>query len=234
MVICYSNNFLFLRLPKNASSSLSEFFVQNYCDSAKDKWTMVNDCGIKDNNIPKPLIDKYRHQTRFIHLMLQEVIDNEIITTEQAINLPKIACIREPLDRQLSLYFFLYRNKRGQISPKHFREQFVTGCHITDTNNCNLQSDFLKINGEYKGKTTHWSYDNLSISLQNFAKEKNIPLKSPIANRKSGLKPKKKTLIDEYYDVTTRKAVEKYYEKDYELYYKVLDNETNQGVHTQN
>lgn len=99
MVICDSFNFNFLRIPKNASSSLSEFFIRNFC-SKEDIFTEVNDCGIPSHNVPQELIRKYAHKYRFIHLTLQELINNNMLTEEKARSMQNIGVIRNPYERQ--------------------------------------------------------------------------------------------------------------------------------------
>lgn len=226
MVICHSHNFLFLRLPKNASSSIAEYMVKNYCDQSVDQWTTVNDAGIKNNNVPQSLQTKYKVHTRWIHLMLQEVIDNDVITEDKAIQLNKYAVIRDPLERQLSLFFFLMRNRRAVATPQEFRKQFAQGKHESDTNNCNLQSDFMKINGKIYDNTYYWLYDNLNDCISTFTKSIDKPIVWDLQQRKSGIKPKNNNLINEFYDTATRRAVEEYYAADFELYEKLV-NETN-------
>ena len=110
MVVSHSNNFIFLRVPKNASSSLAEFFVRNCCDSS-DQYTAVNDCGILNQNIPSQVLSIYRHQSRFIHLTLDELVSNDIVTLDKAKSMTKIMVLRNPFDRQLSLYFFLCKQQ---------------------------------------------------------------------------------------------------------------------------
>lgn len=218
MVICEKHKFIFLRIPKNASSSLAEFFVNNFCEKS-DTWTEVNDCGIRDNNIDPILIRKYRHQYRFIHLMLQELVGNKVITTKDVDNKQIISVLRNPHMRQLSLYFFL---KRGQgKSVDEFRHIFREGKHETDTSNSILQVDYAKLDGVDRG--TWWSYNKLDQELANFCKEKGIGQGIKLKKFKGGYTPKQIELFEQYYDQKTIDAVKKYYEKDFE---KLLELET--------
>ena len=216
MVICDKYNFTFLRIPKNASSSLAEFFVRNFCD-ANDKYTEVNDCGIRNHNVPPQLIQKYRDKYRFIHLTLQELIDNKIITREDAYQKQNIGVLRNPFDRQLSLYFFLKR--RQNISPSEFRNLFSNGCHASDPSNRILQTDYVSIDSV--DVADWWLYETLDKKASKFIEEKNVSTSKNLQRYKSNMKPKKHDLFDQYYDQKTIDAVKKYYEKDFEKYYEL-------------
>ena len=214
MVISDTNNFLYIRVPKNASTSLATFFVQNYCN-ANDKWTSIGDSGLKTNNISEEVIKKHRKQYRFIHLTLNEIIQEGVITEEDARKKKIIGVIRNPLERQLSLYFFLNRQSSGTESVTQFRNIMQKGFYESDGSNGILQSDYLKIRDENVGE--FWKYDNLDTHIKQFIEQYGKP-DFPIKQFKSNIKPKNKNLINEYYDAATRKAVETYFTKDFELY----------------
>ena len=216
MVISKKNNFIYLRIPKNASSSLAEFFIRNFCDS-NDVYTEINDCGILSNNVSRNLISKYSYQYRFIHLTLQELINNNVVSKEYAMNSRNICVIRNPFERQLSLYFFLRRGRPTSVAD--FRESFKFGRHVGDISNSLLQTSYSEIDGQDFGDW--WVYDNLTEYKDKFltdhGKENTIDLKY----FKNIYKPKKADLINEYFDETTKNAVRKYYEKDFAKYYEL-------------
>lgn len=217
MVICDKYNFNFIRIPKNASSSLAHFFVKNCCNQ-RDIYTEVNDAGIANNNVPHNIVLKYKNQYRFIHLTLQEIIDNGLINKSDAIKSTNIGVIRNPFDRQLSLYFFLNR-KTGNNSPDQFREHFKNGYHYKDGSNHILQTNYLTVDGDDRGEW--WSYDNLDQHINGFIKRNNISVNTDLQQFKSEMKPKNATLFDQYYDQNTISAVRKYYEKDFEKYFEI-------------
>ena len=212
MVICEQHNFLYLRIPKNASSSLAEYFIRNYC-AMSDRWTEVNDCGIRDHKVDINVINKFRHQYRWIHLTLQELRDNGIVTTYDAHNKDVISVLRNPYMRQISLYFFL---KRGQNkSVEEFRELFKNGHHISDVSNAILQTDYAKLDGVDCG--TWWLYNKLDRHVDMFEKQHpGVKINKPLGNHKGTWTPKDQGLFEQYYDEKTRDAVRKYYEKDFE------------------
>lgn len=206
-------NHIFVRIPKNASTSLATFFVKNYADE-NSKYTLINDSGTPNKGIPQRVLTKYIAGYRFIHLTLNEIVSEGIITEQQARTRKVIGVIRDPLDRQLSLYFFL---KKGPGYVNEFREMFSEGCG-TDRNNKILQSDYLKIGNETVGE--YWAYPNIDNHLKQFVAEHPIKLKTQLPNYKSSLRKNqdKQQLIDKYYDQKTIDAVRKYYEPDFELY----------------
>lgn len=211
MVICDKHQFLYLRIPKNASSSLAEFFVRNFCEIS-DKWTEVNDCGIRDHKVDINVINKYRHQYRWIHLTLQELVDNGLVQRHQAHNYQVLSVIRNPFMRQLSLYFFL---KRGQKkSVEEFRHLFREGKHESDISNGILQTEYSKLDGADCG--TWWLYNKLDQHVEDFCKEKNVQASMSLPNHKGNWTPKDQSLFEEYYDEKTTDAVKKYYERDFE------------------
>lgn len=217
MVICEKHNFIFLRIPKNASTSLATFFIKGYTDK-HDIYTGVGDAGIKSKNVPEKVLNKYREGYRFIHLTLQELVDNNLVSEEKLQDKRCIGVIREPLDRQLSLYFFKRRSRPGSASPAEFREMFSRGFCAGDTNNQFLQTDYLTVNGQNYGE--YWLYDDLTSRLNMFIKETPPDRLIDLPTYKSKMRKTldKEELIEQYYDQKTLDAVKKYYEKDFELY----------------
>jgi len=214
MVICDTCNFTYVRIPKNASSSLAHFFVKNYC-SQNDKYTEVNDAGIRSHNVPSSLINKYREQYRFIHLTMQELVDNNIITKDDLLKKENIGVIRNPFERQLSLFFFLQRQSNDK-RPETFRKHFEKGFHYRDMSNHILQTDYLKVDGDDVG--TWWVYENLHQYVQEFAKRKKVKIVTGgLQNFKSNMRPKGE-IFDLYYDKKTENAVMEYYEQDFIKY----------------
>jgi len=218
MVICEKYNFVFLRVPKNASSSLAEFFVRNFCDMG-DKWTDVNDCGLPMNNIPRELVYKYADKYRYIHLTLEELVQNRMLPPTDLERKRIITVIRDPLMRQLSLYFFLKRVETPSI--EEFRSIFKDGYHASDPSNKILQTEYPRVYGYDYGE--YWLYNKLDRYVDSFAKQNNVIPQNSLQKFKSGFTPQQVNLIDKWYDQKTLDAVRKYYEKDFE---KIIELET--------
>lgn len=221
MFICHSHNFVFLRIPKNASSSIAHYLVDNLGNNSSDLWTEVNDRnGPKMNGVDQRIRKKYRHHSRYIHLTLQELIEEKLISVEDATRMNKIGIIRNPLERQLSLYFWLCRNRKSVHDVNSFRKQFSKGKHESDSNNQFTQVDYLKVNGELCDNTIFWKYDDLEQLVRQFVRSKNPDYKTEIPRHKAEVSPDedRNKLIDKYYDDETRAAVLDYYSEDFRIY----------------
>lgn len=205
MVISHTQNLIFLRVPKNASTSIAHHFIKG-CDRSVDRWTQLADAGIRNNRIPQHLLHKYAYQYHSYHMTLQEILDSDLITESQAREMKKIVVIRDPLHRQLSLYFFLHHNKPK--SPEHFREIFSTGKHKSDINNAITQTTYAKLHGEIAPNVDFWKFDDVNKKLSN------------LDTFKSEHRPKTSMpdLVESYYDEPTRQAVLDYYREDLDLY----------------
>lgn len=212
MVSSEQHNLIFLRLPKNASTSLATWFIQNACDK-NDIWTGIGDSGHGPNNFPQQVLTKYAHQYRKIHLTLNELVDNNVIPYEVAKERRIIGVVRNPYHRQLSLFFF--KSRSTDKSPAKFREEFRNGCHDTDKNNQILQSDYFKLGDEWAPNADPWLYDEIDTRLRGLGIKETHPLRTYKSNRK----PKDmESLEREYYDEKTRAAVYEYYKEDFKLF----------------
>jgi len=120
-----------------------------------------------------------------------------------------INIIRDPFERQLSLYFW---KQRGNRSPEDFRKQFKNGYHANDVSNKITQYDYGCVAGEHVAKC--WLYDDIERHLQQFCSDRNLPNTS-LNTYKSTVSDKKDM---SYYDEETYAAVAEYYAKDIELY----------------
>lgn len=216
MVICNSYNFIFLTIPRCASTSLSAFFVTNFCTAPKDEWMPIHN-DIKQKNVSDEIIRKYRADYEYLHLTLQQAVDSKLLTLEQATSMTKIAVLREPLARQLSLYCLFTKNNINHRTPKFFRREFRKGHHFLDYNNKKLQIDFSKLNGVIAPNTVFWNFNNLEAEVAAFCRDK-----PPIKYKLNKLNKSDFHTLDEYYDETTRQAVLSYYAEDLEAYANVL------------
>ena len=194
MIRSDSNKFIFLRVPKNASSSLAQWFIKNYTDEY-DVYTEVNDGGISSKGDARKLHSKYSKDSHFIHMTLQELKDEGIVHMGHLKDYETISVIRNPLERQLSLHFFLASLHRYKPEPGKFREHFWEGHHIDDTNNKILQSDYTIVDGVDYG--TWWGYDNLDYHVTKFEETHGVA-KFPLGKLKMGIT--NHSLLDEFYD----------------------------------
>lgn len=217
MVICKTHNFIFLRIPKNASTSLAAFFVKNFCTN-DDIYTYIGNAQVGSNNIDPRVVQRYKQDHRIIHMTLNEIVDESVIDPDFVMESDVIGVMRNPLERQLSLFFFLSKEfKLNNTSVAEFRKQFKNGCHASDPNNAITQSEYLKLGDDMVG--SFWLYENVADELNKFVTEKGVKINDPLRNYKSNYRNRRDdALIDEYYDEATRRAVEDYYAEDMEIY----------------
>lgn len=215
MVICKSQKFIFLRVPKNASTSLATFFVKGYCDK-DDIYSGIGDSSVSRQNIPDSIHTKYRKGYRIIHLTLNELIQNQLIDESFARDCRIIGVIRDPFDRQLSLYSFKNRGK-GNNSPEDFRRMFRNGYCDDDLNNRIPQSDYLKIGDESVGEW--WLYDDLNEHLKTFQAKYPMTRTIDLPHYKSSFRKNvdKQEQIDYYYNDEVKNAVREYYAEDFKI-----------------
>lgn len=215
MVFSESNNFLFLRVPKNASTSLGSFFAKNLATGPKDIYTKISDAGVTNKNFPERVRIKHANQHHFIHMTLQELVDDGVIKESDLKGKKVITVIREPLERQLSLYFF--KRKNMGVSPEDFRRHMKNGYYEGDGSNFILQSDYGVLNG--KDYAEPWLYENLEAHLAEFLGEIGYWGGPPLPRYKASFKPKAENdeLIRSFYDEKTKEAVLSYYTKDIEV-----------------
>lgn len=216
MVICEKYKFIFLRIPKTASTSLSVFFVKNFCSKADiyTKVGSVNNINIEHNNIPKHMVEKY-DSNRIIHLTLNEIVDLGVASRSEVQSKDVIAVLRNRLDRQLSLFFYLSKKYRFSSDVKTFRKMFAEGKHESNVNNSITQYDYCVLDNVNVGK--YWRYEDIQSNIQKFVDRHGIIVNHALAHYKLGHKSVK-ALKSEYYDKRTIRAVEEYYSKDFELY----------------
>lgn len=215
MVSSHNYNSIFLRVPKNASTSLATWFIRNACDKS-DIWTGIGDSGIEPNNFPQAVLNKYRVQYRKIHMTLNELVNENVIPFKVAQNRRIIGVVRNPYHRQLSLFFF--RAKNTDKSVEAFRKEYAKGCHSIDLNNQILQSHYFYLGDDFAPNAEPWLYEEINTNLEKFIKETGLTVKHPLATYKSNRKPKDmESLEKEYYDDATREAVYNYYKKDFDL-----------------
>lgn len=216
MVICESYNFVFLRIPKNASSTMCKYFIENYCKTS-DRYTMVNEAKIPNTNIPHEVVMNNKKDYHYIHMTLQELVDYKLVSRGRLKEMRVIGILRDPIERQISLHYFLQNKFKKTVTPENFRENFRLGHHITDTNNLNRQVDYLRLDGDVIGEW--WIYDKLQEHVDAFASAHDKS--SDLGRLKANLRIDQKYTQDELYDAATYDAVRDYFREDVELYEKL-------------
>jgi hypothetical protein len=213
MYISHKHKFAFLRVPKTASSSLSEFFIRNI-DDPDAIYTEVDDIKLPARNLPHGIKEKYKQDYAYFHLTLDQIYDEGLITADQIRSYKIIAIMREPIDRHLSFYHF-YRKweSKGKPSKKEL-EQMAGGGYFTKHKNSMIpQSDFLTFRGELVGE--YIPYDNFEPRVNEILTDMGIEVKHPMPKHKSGFRKSPSfDLIDE----AMQRAIKNRFSRDFEIY----------------
>ena len=163
MYISHKYKFVYLRSPKTASSSMAEFFIKNIPDPDA-VYTPVEDSRIP-GTVDRHLIAKYAANYQFYHFTIQDLVEEGLLSIHQAKTYNVVSVIRDPIDRQKSFLYFYGKWKAGgrPITLEHYKQWAPNGTFKNEPNSAILQSDFLKLYGEYVG--TFWPYDNMYYHL---------------------------------------------------------------------
>jgi hypothetical protein len=215
MISIRKYKFNFINVPKNASTSIRRFFIDNvvgpedrytaYYNTPTDHWS-------QGMGVHAP------HS----HMDVEYAVEHGLIDLNETI----VGVIREPFERVLSLY--LYRAKQGLISNpsvQHFRESVMSGYYPDTLWQNQEQHTFLEYQGKQVG--TWWLFDNIQKHINQFVETYGVEVKEPLKwQNKSINGHDTKEFVDRFYNEDTRNAVNKYYEQDIELYNRIKNAST--------
>jgi len=209
--------FNFINVPKNASTSIRRFFIDNvvqpedsfsnYYETEDETWSQNMDPVHADNS----------------HMDSTYAIKHGLLDASEKV----VGVVREPVERVLSLY--LYRAKQALIgSPgvQDFRRIVSAHGFYPDFPWQNqLQFTFLPEGGEW------WLFDRISDHIETFVRDHGIRVKEPLKFQNRSLRDQKtKDFVATFYDAASLKAVHKYYEQDIELYNRIKNASPHQKV----
>ena len=212
MYLSHKYKFLFLRTPKTASSSLSDFFINNV-DDPDAIYTEVEDSSIP-GTLPESIVSRYRPYA-FYHFTIEQLISEKVLTEEQAREYYCFALLREPLDRQKSLYYF-YKKWKSPKTPASLDEYKSWAPYglFEDPNSRIIQTDLLKIRGELVGE--YWLYEDLDVRLNHFMTETLGLECPPLPQHKTDTRKDKTNEIE--FDADALIPVHNYFYNDFIMY----------------
>lgn len=214
MYVSHKYKLIFLRTPKTASSSLSEFFIRNIPD-ANAIYTPVEDSSIK-GTINQGMVLKYKKQFKYYHLSLEDLIREKVVTREQALNYRTIAVIRNPVDRQKSFYYF-YKKWKNRTKPPSLEDYKIlapNGTFKDEPNSAIRQTDLLKVGGSIVGE--YWLYEDIGNKLYSLMEELNLPIQVGLPRHKSNFRKNRKDEIE--FDEHSINQLKEVFKEDFTLY----------------
>ena len=186
MYLSHKYKFLFLRTPKTASSSLSDFFINNI-DDPDAIYTEVEDANIP-GTLSEDIVGKYRPYA-FYHFTISQLIAEGVLTLEQAKEYKVFSVLRDPVDRAKSFYYF-YKKFRDVGTPPSI-EQYRSWCYpgtaiFNNDNNSGIQQVALSVhNEELLGD--FWLYEDLNKEVALFMDSLGLP-NAELPQHKTGLR----------------------------------------------
>lgn len=213
MYISHKYKFVFLRSPKTASSSLSDFFVKNI-DDPSAVYTPIDD--IKTSgNVNQSIIDKHRKYNKFCHFTLQDLIDENLITEKMISEYTCFSVLRNPIDRQKSAYYF--RKKYDKKSKPSLNDYKLITKNLTTFKQSPLtgmqQTDLLFFNNKINGNL--WLYEDLDNTLKAFMSSIGVKIKHELPKHKSNIRNKEN---DIEFDNEVITALKKHFYRDFAEY----------------
>ena len=213
MYLSHKHKFLFLRTPKTASSSLSDFFIRNIQDD-EAIYTEVEDSSLP-GTLDEAIVSKYRPYA-FYHFTLNQLIDEGVLTKEQALEYDIFALLRNPVDRAKSFYYFYrkWKDPYGDPSVEQYRQWTDKGVFKGEPNSAIVQSSLLKLGNKSVGR--FWLYEDLDKELSNFMFNRRLRIEHPLPKHKTDSRKNRDNEIEfEEQDIQSMRQT---FKEDFELY----------------
>ena len=219
MYLSHKYKFLFLRTPKTASSSLSDFFINNI-DDPSAIYTEVEDANIP-GTLSEDIVGKYRPYA-FYHFTISQLIAEGVLTLEQAKEYKVFSVLRDPVDRAKSFYYF-YKKFRDVGTPPSI-EQYRSWCYpgtaiFNNDNNSGIQQMTLSVhNNELLGD--FWLYENLNKEVARFMDSLGLP-NAELPQHKTGLRKNVREEIQ--FEQKDLQAIKNTFSADVEMYRRLVN-----------
>jgi|TARA_R110000744_G_scaffold76776_2_gene151967 hypothetical protein len=213
MYISHKHKIVFIRIPKTACSSITEFLIKNIADPEAIH-SGVDDSKIKSTLVSKAPIRKLVMANKYVHYTLQDIVDDGFIKAEDLSTYKIYAVIRNPVDRQKSMYWF--RKKWQKVPPgslQDYKNITIGNCEMKlSPTTGEEQVSFMKYNNKSYG--TFWLFENIDKELNNLMSSLGLNIKHDLPNHKSGNRKK-----DEFeFDKEVLNSLRAHYNNDFAMY----------------
>jgi hypothetical protein len=211
-MIAVNDNLAFLLVPKNASTSIRAFYHITEADINQAKLTpkYINKeiSYFTFNNTKLLCTNRYSRIRSSVHVDLNSIMGTGIIHFKCRV----IAIIRNPLERQLSLYFYRHRQKKynTKISIEDFRSSIADGV-LEGLYMWQEQSQYSFTEHSEK-KVEYWKYEDINQKFLEFGQLQKHNTSFSIDKLSTA------DLVNTFYDQKSKDAVKRYWKKDFELY----------------
>jgi hypothetical protein len=215
MYISHKYKICFVRIPKTACSSITEYLIRNIPDheavhSGVDDVAMKSTLG--KNPIRRPIM-----ANKYVHYTLQDIVKDGFIKENQLKDYTIFGVIRDPVDRQMSMYYFRKKwDRKTKPSLQDYKNITINNCamKINPDATGKIQTDFLTYKGQPYGKFL--LFDNIEEELDKFMKARSMPTGFKLPKHKSGnRKPKQSEIV---FDDEVLNSIKMHYTKDYIMY----------------
>jgi hypothetical protein len=204
----------FVLIPKNASTSIRAFYgvplTPEKIVESKVAGISLNET-VQSFNFGRAKIlttNEYEKDKFSEHVNIRTILNTNTLNKDTRI----ISVIRNPIERQLSLYMFRHKYKKynTKISVEDFRKRIADGFLLDRSPwQMKLQTWFTYHNDKI---VEYWKYEDVNQKFLEFG-----TLDSVNCSFNHNLK-KTSDLVDIFYDQHSKLAVQKYWKRDFELY----------------
>lgn len=215
MYISRKYKVIFIRIPKTACSSITEFLIKNIDDSN------AIHSGVDDSNIKSTLIDaektssKENKSNKYVHYTLQNIVDEGFVKADELKHYNIFGVLRNPIDRQKSMYWF--RKKWSKSTPgslEDYKNITINNCAMKASPATGIeQVEFMKYNNKLHGR--FWLFENIDKELNNLLNDLGLSMKYELPKHKSGNRKKNEFEFDE----EVMKSLKAHYNNDFIMYH---------------
>lgn len=215
MYISHKYKVCFVRIPKTACSSITHYLIKNI-DDREAVHSGVDDVKIKStlgkNPIRKPIM-----ANKYVHYTLEDIVKDKFLTPQQLNEYKIFGVIRDPFDRQLSMYYFRKKwDRKVKASLQDYKNLTINNCamKINPEATGRIQTDYMTYKGRQYG--TFLLYDDLEANLQKFMTNHGLPTEHNLPKHKSGNRVARGNEIK--FDDEVKQSIKEHYLKDFEIY----------------